>query len=324
MFSPFIKDNLNFINEYFSLLVNSEKTSFPQSIILYGEDSFAQYLLALNLARILNCKETRNNDCRCLNCNWIRENNHPAVITVSKLDFKPDDDGSKTVISVKQTQAIKNLISTTSEYHRTFIFCDAEIKAPNSAELNQIRVFKDNNFTLPFEGEETGKYWIPKGITRKVFQEESANSMLKSIEEPPPNTTFIFLTRDKSDLIETIISRSQSFYIPSNHTEDTDTRLISEEFKYYPEIDRLEINNIAARILANADMLNLTPEEILTKFQQFIKQTALANSNKPALVAKMIDDIRILSETHSQLKSYVKPQIALENAIYRIYKNWES
>lgn len=324
MFSPFIKNNLNFINEYFSLLINSEKTSFPQSIILYGEDSFAQYLLALNLARILNCKETRSSECRCLNCNWIRDNNHPAVITVSKLDFKPDDDSSKTVISVKQTQSIKNLISTTSEYHRTFIFCDSEIKAPNASELNHIQIFKGNHFTLPFEDEEKGKYWIPKGITRKVFQEESANSMLKAIEEPPPNTTFIFLTRDKSDLIETIISRSQSFYIPSNHTEDKDTRLIFEEFKYYPEIDRLEINNIATRILANAEMQNLTPDEVLTKFQQFIKQIVLANTDKPALIAKMLDDIRVLSETQAQLKSYVKPQIALENAIYRIYKNWES
>jgi len=323
MFSSFINNNLNFIKEYFSLLINNEKASFPQSIILYGEDSFAQYLLAMNLARILNCTKTRSTDCDCLNCNWIKENNHPAVITVSKLDFKPDDDNSKTVISVKQTQAIKNLISTTSEYHRIFIFCDAEIKVPNASEQEQIRIFKENNFSLPFEDEESGKFWIPGGITRKVFQEESANSMLKSIEEPPPNTTFIFLTKDKSDLIETIISRSQSFYVPSKHVEDNDTRIISQELKYYPEIDRLEINNIASRLLKNAEALNLTEDELLTKFQQFIKQTALANTHQPQNVAKMIEDIRILSDTQTQLKSYIKPQIALENAIYRIYKNWE-
>lgn len=323
MFSPYIKNNLKFINEYFSLLIGGEKKKFPQSLIFYGEDVFAQYLLALNLARILNCKETKSTNCNCLNCNWVKDNNHPAVITVSKLDFKPDDDGAKTVISVKQTQAIKNLISTTSEYHRVFIFCDAEIKTPNSKEKEQINEFKQNGYSLPFEDNENEKFWIPNGITRKVFQEESANSMLKAIEEPPANTTFIFLTKDKSDLIETIISRSQNFYVPSVHSQNADTSLISQELRYYPEIDRLEINNIAAKLLANADAANCTPNELLTQFQQFIKQTALANSDNPTIVDKMLEDIRILSETQSQLKSYIKPQLALENAIYRIYKNWE-
>ena len=315
---------VKFINDYFSLLLSNNRKNFPQSIILYGEDSFSQYLLALNLAKILNCKNNRAIDCDCLNCSWIKSNTHPAIITVSKLDFKPDDDSSKTVISVKQTQEIKNQLSTTSEYHRVFILCDAEIKTPNKDEISKIEDFKKNGFSLPFEDEETSKYWIPKGITRKIFQEESANSMLKCIEEPPPKTTFIFLTKDKSDLIDTIISRSQSFYVPSVHEENTDVELISKELKYYPEIDRLELNNIANNILVNAETQNITPEEVFIKFQQFIKNTALANTNAPANVAKMIDDIRVLSEAQNQLSAYIKPQLALENALYRIYKNWEN
>lgn len=324
MFAPFINNNLSFIKDYFSLLLDNKEKNFPQSIILYGEDTFAQYMLALNLAKILNCLDNRSMSCNCLNCNWIKENSHPAVITVSKLDFKPDDDSSKTVISVKQTQEIKNQLSTTSEYHRVFILCDAEIKTPNETEKEQINKFKENNFSLPYEDNEASQYWIPKGITRKIFQEESANSMLKCIEEPPPRTTFIFLTKDKSDLLETIISRSQSFYVPSKHVENNDVEIIAKELKYYPEIDRLEINNITNNLLTNAEMLNITPEELIIKFQQFIKNTALANVSTPTNVAKMIDDIKILNETQSQLRSYIKPELALENAIYKIYKNWEN
>ncbi len=325
MFAPFIDNNLPFIKEYFELLCNSSGGAFPQSIIFYGEDVLAQYMLALNLSKILNCSDDRSAHCACLNCNWIRENNHPAVTTVSKVDFKPDNDNSKTVISVKQTQEIKNLLSTTSEYHRFFIICDAEIKVPNAEELAHVKEFKLNKFALPFDDEPEfgGQCWIPKGLTRAVFQEESANSLLKSIEEPPPKTTFIFLTKDKSDLIETIISRSQSFFVPSVHVQDTDIKLISEELKYYPEIDRLEINIIAENLLTKGVEQNLTPDEIFTKFQQFIKNTALANTSNPQNVAKMLEDIRVLNEAQAQIKSYVKPQIALENAIYRIYKNWE-
>ena len=322
MFSRLIKNNLKFIEEYFSLLVNNQG-NFPQSIILYGDDSFAQYLLALNLAKILNCNDTRSMSCNCINCNWIKENTHPAVITVSKVDFKPDDDTSKTVISIKQTQEIKNTLATTSEYHRVFILCDADIKAPNSDELRAIQEFKENSFHLPYEDDESGKYWIPSGINQKIFQAESANSMLKSIEEPPPRTTFIFLTKDKNDLIETIISRSQCFYVPSKYIENADVEFVSRELKYYPEIDRLELNNIAANLIQNAETLNLTEQELLTKIQQFIKNIALANCNNPQIVSKMIEDIRVLSEAQSQLKSYLYIQPVLENALYRIYKNWE-
>lgn len=323
MFTQFIKNNLNFIDEYFSLLLNNNG-NFPQSIILYGEDVFTQYLLALNLAKILNCNDNRSMNCNCINCNWVKTNTHPAVITVSKVDYKPDDDGAKTVISVKQTQAIKNALSSTSEYHRVFIFCDADIKSPNMEESQAIQSFKSNGFALPYESEEDAKFWIPGGINQKIFQAESANSMLKSIEEPPPRTTFIFLTKDKNDLIDTIISRSQCFYVPAKYTENTDTEIVSRELKYYPEIDRLELNNIATKLIDNAESLNLTPQELLSRIQQFIKGVALANSNAPQIVSKMIEDIRVLSDAQNQLKSHIQLLPALENALYRIYKNWEN
>ncbi len=322
MFAPFIKNNLKFINDYFSLLLNNNKSTFPQSIILYGEDIFAQYLLALNFGKILNCQNTSEFNCNCINCNWITTNSHPAVITVSKLDFKPDNDNSKTVISVKQTLALKNLLATTSEYHRIFIICDADIKTPNKNEKEKISILKSNNFSFPYEDEEHNKFWIPKGLNQKVFQEESANSLLKVIEEPPPRTSFIFLTKDKTDLIETIISRSQCFYVPSKYMQDNDLTIIFDTLKFYPEINPFEIGDIATTLINQSDTLNLEPEELFTKFQQFIKKTALNNTDNPTYVAKMLDDINTLNKAQMQLKSYIKPQAALENALFSIYKNW--
>ena len=323
MFAQFIKNNFKFIDEYFSLLLE-DKGKFPQSIIFYGEDVLSQYLLALNLAKILNCNNNRSMSCDCINCNWIKSNTHPAIITVSKIDFKPDDDGTKTVISVKQTQAIKNLLAVSSEYHRVFILCDADVKVPNSQEYTAIQEFKKSGFVLPYENEQSEKYWVPNGINQKIFQAESANSMLKSIEEPPERTTFIFLTKDKNDLIDTIISRSQCFYVPSKYVENTDLEVVANELKYYPEIDRLEINNLAQKLLDNTEMSNITHSELINRFSQFIKNIALANCDKPQIVAKMIEDIRVLSDAQIQLKSYIQPLVVLENALYRIYKNWEN
>ena len=323
MFAPYIRNELNFINEYFSLLINSEKRNFPQSVIFYGEDIFSQYLLALNIAKTLNCKQNREFRCECLNCSWVKANQHPEVVTVSKIDFKPENDGSKTVISVKQIQEIKNLLSTASENYRIFIFCDAEIKKPTQEEKDQIKKFEENGFTLPFKDIENEKYWIPQGLTQKVFQEESANAMLKSIEEPPANTSFIFLTQNKDALLETIISRSQCFYVPSKHNPNIDTNIIENELGAYPEIDRLKINDIASNLIVSAAAQNIDSTELLTRFQEYIKQTALSNSQNRQAVNKMLDDIKTLQTAQEQIKAYIKPQTALENAIYKIHKNWE-
>ncbi|MEG2429894.1 MAG: hypothetical protein RSA99_05870, partial [Oscillospiraceae bacterium] len=144
-----------FLMKYFQEGVKSEERAIAHSILFYGNDIAAQYDIAYEIARLLNCKASGEKDCECINCKWICEHQHPAVLTVSKLDFKGTDDESKTVISIKQSQKIKTLLNTTSEFHRVFIFCD--------------------------RGEEGDI--MPLNVLN--FQEETANSLLKIIEEPP-------------------------------------------------------------------------------------------------------------------------------------------
>ena len=97
-----LSDKYPFLTNYFTQALTATNRALPQSILFYGSDFEAQYTLANEIARLLNCKENKTDDCECLNCKWIRENSHPAVLTISRLDNKPDDDDSKTVISIKQ------------------------------------------------------------------------------------------------------------------------------------------------------------------------------------------------------------------------------
>ena len=50
-----------------------------------------------------NCM-AQDEDCNCQNCRWIRENKHPAIMTISKIDNKTDS--SKTVISEDQINMV--------------------------------------------------------------------------------------------------------------------------------------------------------------------------------------------------------------------------
>ena len=119
-----LSDKYPFLTNYFTNALSVTNKALPQSILFYGNDLDSQYLLAKEIARFLNCSENKSDDCECLNCRWIRENSHPEVMTISKLDNKPQDDDSKTVISIKQSQKIKEILMTSSEFHRVFIFCD--------------------------------------------------------------------------------------------------------------------------------------------------------------------------------------------------------
>ena len=165
-----LSDKYPFLTNYLTKALETSNRAFPQSILFYGNDLESQYILANEIARYLNCKEDKSDDCECLNCRWIKSHSHPGVMTISRVDNKPEDDDSKTVISVKQSNSIKESLMNSSEFHRVFIFCD-----------------RDDNGNIA-------------GLNQQNFQAETANSLLKIIEEPQPGVTFIFLTRYIDDL----------------------------------------------------------------------------------------------------------------------------
>ena len=117
-----LSDKYPFLTNYFTQALTTKDRALPQSLLFYGNDLESQYVLAKEIARILNCKSDKTDSCECINCKWIREETHPAVLTISRVDNKPEDDDSKTVISIKQSQMIKESLVSSSEFHRVYIF----------------------------------------------------------------------------------------------------------------------------------------------------------------------------------------------------------
>jgi len=283
-----LSDKYPFLTNYFNQAKNSDNYSVFQSILFYGSDLQAQYDLALYISKLLNCEKNFDEYCNCQNCRWIDSHEHPAVITVSKTDYKPANDETKTVISIKQAQMIKNSLTTTSDYHRVFIFCD-----------------KGNNGEI-------------LGLNRLNFQEEPANALLKTIEEPPKNTTFIFLTRDKNDVLQTIQSRCMTFFVPSFETENYDYSLISEIFEDYFTFERKNIFDIAGELTELSK--NNTPLEILENIQNYILHLIKNNNDNKAFIFKLIDDLKEIETAKKQVQLNINPQNVFENLCLNIIK----
>ena len=311
MFHPILKRKFEYFTNYFETAFSNKKRGFAQSIVLYGQDINAQYFLAMEIARQLNCKKNGEYDCNCINCNWIRNNQHPAILTISKNDNKPSDDNSTKVISIKQTHSVNNSLVNSSDYYRVFIFCDSEINNLTDSEQKNLDEYKDLNFKFPQEN------WSPKPLNREVLIEASANSMLKSIEEPPERTLFLFLTTDKEDIIETIISRSQCFYVPCTHSANLDTSFLNNILADYPNIKKIDVLNTVEELLnimaENPYRIDFVLDAIEDHFVQMIKR----NLSNKLLIQKIKQDILAIQHAKKQSGAYIKPQLILEDLFFK-------
>ena len=281
-----IKEKYPFLMKYFNNGINSTGKNIAHCILFYGSDIQAQYDLALEVARMLNCTGDHTPDCQCLNCRWIRENNHPAVLTISKVDNKPSDDSSKTVISIDQARMIKNDLLVTSDYHRVLIFCDKD-KEGNVAGLNQFN-----------------------------FQADAANALLKTFEEPPSNTTFFFLTKDKSDMITTVVSRAQCFYVPSMQEEDRDFSLVKDAMDGYLELERNEVLDFNDKILDLAKMVD--PQTVFTQMQNYIEFLLRANIDNLSLKIKLISDLKTIEKAKQENRLNINIQTIVETLSFKL------
>ncbi len=277
-----LSDKYPFLTNYFTRALTSDSRPLPQSVLFYGNDLESQYILATEAARLLNCKNDKSDNCECLNCKWIREHSHPAVMTISRIDNKPEDDDSKTVISIKQAALIKETLMSASEFHRVFIFCDRD---------------EEGNIS---------------GLNQTNFQAETANSLLKIIEEPQPGVTFIFLTRYIDDLLPTIISRSQCFFVPSKEGVNYNYDIIKGVFENYWNFERKDIFDLSQKLTDLTKEHTVT--EVLQSIQNYILTVLKANPKR----REFIDHIRLTEESLEQARLGMKPINIFDNLCLRI------
>lgn len=300
-----------YLSNFFKTAI--EENRLFHSVILYGSNNLIQYALALEIARQLNCLEDKREDCQCRNCRWIRENKHPAVMTISKIDNKTDS--SKTVISEEQINIVLDTLINSSDYHRVFVFCDAEMKNLSDSEKQEYREFNNTGFKPP-QSDDGEKFWYPKGINTNCFSPVAANAMLKSIEEPPSKVTFIFLTNDKDDLLQTIVSRSQAFYAADTKIIEYNTDFFAGYFSDYPNFNLQSALDFSSALLNYQTENEFEPEYILDCIQYYLVQLAKSNSNNKNLLSIIYRDIEKTQTAKRMIESYVKERTVYEDLAF--------
>ncbi len=307
MINEFFKEKSPFCYNYFSILfeqIKENKRDFPQAIIFEGIDTKLQYLFSLELARILNCTSDEN----CTNCKWIRSFSHPAVNNVSQIHFKSEDDTAKTVISVKQARQIENSLKITSDYHRFFIFFSSKEYEYEDFELSDFEKL----------GYSTNINFSIEPLEFSTFNPATLNALLKSVEEPPKNTTFVFLTKSRENILPTITSRCLIFKLSSNSNCPTSEK-IKALASFYFDLNYYNIYETSEKIINFSIENQMSLTDTLDEINCYLKDLIQQNSDS---YFKIINDIKIINQTTKMIKSKVNEKNAIETMLFRLVRGY--
>jgi len=173
----------------------------PQAVILAGAKGAGKYTLALMFARLINCLSPTTTDglpdyCGvCRNCERIGEAADLDVRIAAALASREE---------LRETDKKETRILI--QPHPDVLVIPPD-PPQNLIKIGQVRqVIHNAYYRQPVEGNRSVFLF-----TSSAFMKEAANSLLKVLEEPPPNCTLILLSENPAEMLPTIRSRAMLF-----------------------------------------------------------------------------------------------------------------
>jgi len=167
-----------------------QKDKLAHAYLFYGEPGVGKWALGLELAKAVNCEKGSLDPCdSCLSCQKITKLIHPDVRMIFPV---PSVNTSEERERLK-TEKIKNPY-TLVKFNRVA-----------SIPVDEIREMQKALNLKPYEGEK--RVVIISEVEKLSYS--ASNSLLKTLEEPPPESLLILTTSNLNALLPTVISRCQ-------------------------------------------------------------------------------------------------------------------
>lgn len=183
-----------------------------------------------------------------------------------------------------------------------------EIDGASNRRIEEIRTLRDSVKYAPTKGE--FKVYIIDEV--HMLTNESFNAMLKTLEEPPPQTIFIFATTDVHKVPLTIISRCQRFDF-----RRIELSTIKSLLKKIADAEKIKIDDQSLTIIAKrADGALRDAESLFDQLVSFCGHDI--DSATVSRMLNLIDDEVLFSISDSVItKSY----IAAFDISRKVYEN---
>ena len=170
------------------------KNLLASAYLFYGEQGTGKWAAALELAKAISCEKNQAEGCdSCSSCRKIERLTHPDVKVIFPLPSAKSRE--------KDEKEIERYKKLKRENPYAIIRFDRGVNIP----VEQIRAMQREIYLKPFEAR---RKVIIIAEAEKMHN-SSANSLLKTLEEPPADATLILTSNDVNKLLPTVLSRCQ-------------------------------------------------------------------------------------------------------------------
>jgi len=257
--------------------------------IFSGEKGSAKEWGAIEFAKLLNCEDNIDESCdKCSSCNKFKCLQHPNLKIIvplpSNSKTKKDDDPLES-LSKEDFEYLSNALTLkgTNPFHKIVVSKARRITINSIRELRKSIYLKTHSFgrkmVLIFDA-----HLLSEGMG------ESANALLKILEEPPENTSLILVSDNYNVLLPTVISRCQNIYFPNLSKDCIKSILVGKGFG---DQQATEISLIAKGDVHLAlDLANNNDKDFLEDLLLISKQLVTVNETG---WRKFIDNLSMLA-----------------------------
>ena len=188
-------------------MVDSGRTG--HSIMLVERDGYGALPLAIALIQYMLCTDRRSGEDSCgvcPSCRKISEMVHPDLHFAFPVNVTSKSGSARKPLSSSFLQEWRQLYGDNPYFTESDLYSRLGIADKVGViSVAEAREILDSLSLKSYEGK--GKFmviWLPERMNA-----EAANRLLKIVEEPMPDTYFIFITHAPDRIISTIRSRSQ-------------------------------------------------------------------------------------------------------------------
>ena len=239
-----------------ALMSMADSGRVAHAMLMYENEGCGALALALAYVQYLNCSNPHDGDScgECPSCRQMSKLIHPDVHYVFPVNKGPktsdDKPTSESYIQYWRELAIANPYFVEADLQRAI---GIESKNGLIAVAEAKSIISKLSLTAVADGYKAVIFYLPEKMNQ-----ETANRLLKMVEEPPEKTLFIFITHAPEKVLQTIFSRCQSIRVmPLTKEEAAQVKDLNpfddrEEYNVFMDMFSDLMNAIVARDLMAA------------------------------------------------------------------------
>ena len=223
------------------------------AMLMYENEGCGALALALAYVQYLNCSSPVDGDScgECPSCRQMSKLIHPDVHYVFPVNKGPkttdDKPTSESYIRYWRELALANPYFTEADLQKAI---GIESKNGLIAVAEAKAIISRLSLTAVADGYKAVIFYLPEKMNQ-----ETANRLLKMVEEPPEKTIFIFITHSPEKVLQTIFSRCQSIRVMPLTKDEAEKVKSLNPFDDREEYDRfMDLFADLMRAVASGDL----------------------------------------------------------------------